>query len=243
MYIHIARRGLKRHLTAAHKNKIKERRPCFASVCVITAGSIKMAQYCSSSILYLQQSKAAMKLHLKQSAIKFFFASIAATCIQTNSYAVDSASFEVATGNKTQMVRIGTQWNWADKWWQSNNSHIGGYWDLTLAQWRGTRYQNRPDTTQNITDIGITPIFRFQRDNKTGPYAEAGIGAHLLSHTYDNNGRALSTAFQFGDHIGIGYVFFNKLDLGLKIQHFSNGGIKHPNNGVNFAVLSAKMAF
>lgn len=184
-----------------------------------------------------------MTLHLKQSIIKALFASIAAIGIQASSYAVDSASFEAATGNKTQMVRFGAQWKWANKWLQSNDTHVGGYWDLTLAQWRGTQYQNRPDTTQNITDIGITPVFRFQRDSKTGFYAEAAVGAHLLSEVYDNNGRTFSTAFQFGDHIGIGYVFSNKLDLSLKMQHFSNGAIKKPNPGVNFAVLGAKLVF
>ncbi|MEO8170928.1 MAG: acyloxyacyl hydrolase [Oxalobacteraceae bacterium] len=184
-----------------------------------------------------------MNLQLKQCTIKVFCVSIAIFGIQSSSYAVDSASFEAASGNKTQMVRIGAQWDWANKWWQSNNTHIGGYWDLTLAQWRGTQYRNRPDTTQDITVIGITPVFRFLHDSKTGSYAEAGIGAHLLSNVYDNNGRKLSTAAQFGTHIGIGYIFANNLDLGLKIQHFSNGGIKQPNNGVNFAALSAKLLF
>lgn len=184
-----------------------------------------------------------MTLKFNRYTLKVFFASIAIISIQSNSYAADSVSFEAATGNKTQMVRLGAQWDWNDKWWQSNNTHIGGYWDLTLAQWRGTQYQNRPDATQNITDIGITPVFRFKRDSKTGPYAEAGIGAHLMSQVYDNNGRIFSTAFQFGDHIGIGYVFSNNLDIGLKIQHFSNGSIKQPNPGVNFAVLSAKLIF
>ena len=184
-----------------------------------------------------------MTSHFKQPLAKFLFASIAFIGMQTNSHAIDSASLEAATGNKTQMVRIGAQWNWEDKWWQSNDTHIGGYWDLTLAQWRGTRYRNQPDATQNITDIGISPVLRFQKDSKTGPYAEAGIGAHLLSHVYDNNNHTLSTAFQFGSHLGLGYVFSNKIDLGLKIQHFSNGGIKQPNSGVNFAVLSAKWIF
>ncbi|MDP3842842.1 MAG: acyloxyacyl hydrolase [Oxalobacteraceae bacterium] len=184
-----------------------------------------------------------MTLQFKRYTLKVVFASIAIIGIQGNSYAVDSASFEAATGNKTQMVRLGAQWDWSNKWWQSNNTHIGGYWDLTLAQWRGTQYQNRPHVTQDITDIGITPVFRFQQDSRTGPYAEAGVGAHLMSQVYDNNGRTLSTAFQFGNHIGIGYVFANNLDIGLKIQHFSNGGIKHPNNGVNFAALSAKLIF
>jgi len=59
----------------------------------------------------------------------------------------------------------------------------------------------------------------------------------LLSELYDNNDRKLSTAFQFGDHVGIGYVFQNNLDLGLKVQHFSNGSIKQPNQGINFGVV------
>jgi len=156
--------------------------------------------------------------------------------LHCGSYAADSASVEFGTGNKTQMARLGLQWNWENQWWKSNGTHIGGYWDLSLAQWRGTRFQNS-DNTQNITSIGITPVFRFQSDTLKGFYGEAGIGAHYLSDLYNNNGRQLSTRFEFGDHLGIGYVFQNKADLGLKIQHFSNGGIKHPNNGVNFAVI------
>lgn len=184
-----------------------------------------------------------MTIYSKRLITQALLASVALVGLQTHSYAVDSASLEFATGNKTQMVRIGTQWDWNNAWWQSNNMHIGGYWDLTLAQWRGTRYQGRSDATQNITDIGITPVFRLQQDSKTGLYAEAGVGAHLLSHAYNNNNRSLSTAFQFGSQLGVGYIFSNKLDIGLKVQHFSNAGIKHPNNGVNFAVLSAKLVF
>lgn len=158
-------------------------------------------------------------------------------------YAVDSASVEFGTGNKTQMARLGLQWQWAQQWWQSNGTHVGGYWDLTIAQWRGTRYQNQPDNSQNITSIGITPVFRFQSNTRKGFYAEAGIGAHLLSELYNNNGRQLSTSFEFGDHVAAGYVFRNDIDLGLKLQHFSNGGIKHPNNGVNFAVIRLSHPF
>lgn len=152
-------------------------------------------------------------------------------------YAVDSASFEFAAGAQTKMARAGVQWKWDRQWVRSNGTHIGGYWDLSLAQWRGERFRNIPGNTQNIASIGITPVFRFQNDSLKGWYAEAGIGAHLLSKLYDNNDRQLSTRFQFGDHIGIGYVFPNDADIGLKIQHFSNGGIKQPNDGVDFAVI------
>ena len=164
-------------------------------------------------------------------------------CMYAYGFAADSISFEVGTGDRTQMARVGAQWNWKKEWWKSNGTHIGGYWDLTLAQWRANKFQNVPGRTQNITDIGITPVFRFEKDSRKGLYMEAGIGAHYLSKHYDNDGGQLSTKFEFGDHIGAGYVFNNNVDLGIKIQHFSNGGIKKPNSGVNFAVIGLKYQF
>ena len=159
------------------------------------------------------------------------------------SAAADSFSVEFGAGDKTKMVRLGAQWKWDSVWWRSNGTHIGGYWDLTVAHWRGNRFRNIPGNTQNITAIGMTPVFRFQNDSLKGFYAEAGIGAHLLSELYDNNDKQLSTRFQFGDHIGVGYVFANNADLSLKIQHFSNGSIKKPNDGVNFAAVRVSFPF
>jgi lipid A 3-O-deacylase len=167
----------------------------------------------------------------------------ASSSIAADSYAPDSYSAEYAAGNRTQAARVGAQWKWQRSWWNSNGTHIGGYWDADIARWHGTRNQNIPDKVQNLWEIGVTPVFRFERDTGLGPYAEAGIGAHLLSANYNNNGRQLSTHFEFGDHIGVGYVFSNRLDLGLRIQHFSNGGIEQPNSGVNFATVRASYAF
>ncbi|NML61356.1 acyloxyacyl hydrolase [Massilia sp. RP-1-19] len=155
----------------------------------------------------------------------------------------DSASLEFGTTSKARMVRLGAQSQWDKRWFVSNGTHLSGYWDLSLAQWRGTAYRNVPGENQNITNLGFTPVFRFQADNKLGWYAEGGIGLNLLSKRYDNDGSELSTHFQFGDHVGAGYVFANRWDLGLKVQHFSNGGYKKPNDGVNFLVLKAARAF
>lgn len=163
--------------------------------------------------------------------------------LQANSHAVDSASLEFASGNKTKMLRVGTQWVWNEKWWQSNDTHIGGYWDLTLAQWREQNDKGSTDGHRNLVSVGITPVFRFQHNSKIGLYTEAGIGLHLLSDTYRNNDRVLSGNVQFGSHIGIGYVFKNNVDISFKFQHFSNAGLKQPNDGVNFAVLRISHAF
>jgi len=64
---------------------------------------------------------------------------------------------------------------------------------------------------------------------------------HMLSKLYNNSDNRLGTHFQFGDHIGMGYVFDNKWEAGVKLQHFSNGGYKKPNSGVNY--LELKVAY
>lgn len=182
-------------------------------------------------------------MHNKQISATALLVGALAGGWHVNSFAVDSASLEFATGNKSKIVRAGLQWDWASKWFESNGTNLGGYWDLTAAQVRENRYQSISGNSRNIYDIGITPVFRFQSDSKMGPYAEAGIGAHYFSDLYDNNSRRWSTRFEFGDHLGIGYVFASKWDVGLKVQHFSNGGIKKPNSGANFAVLKVGYRF
>ncbi len=158
-------------------------------------------------------------------------------------HAIDSASVEVGAGAKTQLLRVALQSNWQAKWFDSNGSALSGYWDTDIASLRGNQYRNVKGAHQSVTDVGFTPVFRWQQNSKQGFYAEGGIGVHFLSGLWDNDGNQLSTHFQFGDHVGVGYVFANKLDLGLKLQHFSNGGYKKPNTGINYVVVKAGMAF
>jgi hypothetical protein len=155
---------------------------------------------------------------------------------------LDSASLELGAGSQVQMLRFGVQKDWNVNWLASNGRHLGGYWDGNIAYWRGTDFKST-NRNQNLAVIGITPVFRYQNDNKLGWYGEAGIGASLFSELYDNSGNRLSTAYEFADHIGVGYVLDNKWDISARIQHYSNGGIKHPNSGVNWAVLRVARPF
>lgn len=156
---------------------------------------------------------------------------------------VDSLALEAGTGAKVQMLRISAQQHWDAAWLESHGTHLSGYWDLNLAQWRGNAYRNVPGQHQNITVINLTPVFRYEASNKLGWYAEGGIGVSLLSQLYNNDDNRLSTHFQFGDHLGAGYVFANKWELGAKIQHYSNGGYKKPNSGVNWFVVKLARPF
>jgi len=155
---------------------------------------------------------------------------------------VDGFSVEGGTGNSSQIARLAAQWDWNQAWLPWASRHVNGYWDVSVAQFRMNRYKNTNEE-KNLYDIGLTPVFRWEADNKRGLYLEGGVGVHLMSHLYDNAGRRFSTAFEFGDHLGAGYVFNNGLDLGVRLQHFSNGGIKSPNSGANFAVARVAYRF
>ncbi len=169
----------------------------------------------------------------------FMTLSLAPAC----ALAVDGASLDFGDGVDVAMIRLGVQSNWDKRWFDSNGTHVSGYWEATLAQWRGTAYQGIDGRHQNLTDIGLTPVFRLHANDGKGWYLEGGIGLHYLSTLYDNDHHKLSTRYQFGDQIGVGYVFHNGWETGLSISHVSNGGIKKPNSGVNFLLLRAKKSF
>lgn len=155
----------------------------------------------------------------------------------------DSASVEIGGGDKVQMVRLAGQSDWNKRWLPAMGHHLSGYWDFNIAAWRGTAYHNVRGDHKNYAVIGITPVFRYESDDKLGLYGEAGIGASLFSSVYKNSDKRLSTAYEFADHLGVGYALQNGWDLSARLQHYSNGGIKHPNSGVNWIVLKAAYRF
>lgn len=146
--------------------------------------------------------------------------------------ALDGVSVESGKNGSYEMLRLGAQWQWQQRWFDTGGRHIGGYWDLAAGLWRGEVPAGEND---GITDIGFTPTLRWQAADLLGFYAEAGIGAHYLSRT-SIGGRRFSTRFQFGDHLGFGYRFGAKgaYDLSYRFQHLSNADIKKPNAGIDF---------
>jgi hypothetical protein len=151
----------------------------------------------------------------------------------------DSASVEAGGGEHVQVLRLAAQKDWNKNWFPTSGYHLSGYWDANLAYWRANQWLNVPDNRKNLAVVGLTPVFRWEADDKLGLYAEAGIGVSLFSSVYRNTHREMSTAFEFADHVGVGYVFANKWEIGARVQHYSNGGIKRPNGGVNLFLLKA----
>jgi lipid A 3-O-deacylase len=157
------------------------------------------------------------------------------------SRAIDGLAVVAGEGRNSSMMRIGAQWQWSPRWWEGEHAHLGGFWDLGVAQWRRDQWSGRHDS---LTEIGLTPVFRLQANDLQGAYVEGGIGIHLLSQTRLGNKR-YSTAFQFGEHLGFGYRFGARgaLDLGYRYQHISNADIKTPNSGADFHQLRLQYWF
>ncbi|MDD5330774.1 MAG: acyloxyacyl hydrolase [Sulfuricella sp.] len=147
-------------------------------------------------------------------------------------HALDGAYLLLGRGDETDMVRAGLVWNWQKTWRVSDDWRLTGDWDVSLGYWR---MRDGANNGQDIGDIGVTPVFRLQRNAANGiaRYVEGAIGIHLLSHTYDGR---LGSCFEFGDQVGVGARFGAKqeYDVAYVLQHVSNGGIKQPNHGINF---------
>ncbi len=147
---------------------------------------------------------------------------------------------------EADIYRIGLQNRWARTWFNGGAWNVGGYWDAELA------YIDADDTVSgendDLFDLSLTPVFRLQRDTAlssgVSPFADAGIGAHLLSETSLGD-KGYSTAFQFGSLVGFGLGFgkHGQYELGYRFQHISNAGFKKPNDGLNLHMLRFGYAF
>ena len=155
--------------------------------------------------------------------------------------AVDGIAVEAGNGDGADMGRVALQWDWKSRWFEGKSWHLGGYWDLGVGYWQR---DVQPGQNGDITEIGLTPVFRLQPNDLTGPYAELAVGIHFLSRTSLGDKR-FSTAFQFGDHVGLGYRFGAKgaFDIEYRFQHLSNASIKRPNNGINFNQIRLQYHF
>ena len=129
------------------------------------------------------------------------------------SHATDALALEV--GRDREPRALGRKWQ------------LTGYWEFSAALW--------DNAVESTADLGITPVFRFERGSF---HVEAAIGLHFVQ-THISASRVFSTALQFGDHVGVGWRS-GHWEFATRLQHISNGGLDHPNPGINFVLVRAQ---
>lgn len=111
------------------------------------------------------------------------------------------------------------------------------HWDIWASHWQSRRGEG---TGGGLTQAGATAVWRFlPLPARPDWFVDLGLGGSLVDRLYAHSGDRFSTAFQFTEVVGLGYRFGpgGAYEVSLRAQHFSNGGIKKPNPGVNFVRL------
>lgn len=118
--------------------------------------------------------------------------------------------------------------DWQRVWSLSDGMDLSGYWEAGIERWKEDR--------DSLYAASFMPVFRIKGriNGRKGIYlfVDGAIGLYLLSESTLGDKR-FSTAFQFGDHLGMGLIV-GSLEMGYRFEHLSNGGINSPNPGINF---------
>ncbi|MGH8751665.1 MAG: acyloxyacyl hydrolase [Burkholderiales bacterium] len=176
--------------------------------------------------------------------MKKLFAVLFLAGVSFNAGAIDSVSVEGGHGQGVDVARIGLQWDWHQHWLAAGGWHLDGYWDASAGVLHG---RSGSSVNNDVGDFSFTPTIRYQKTDLSGlaPYVEFGAGAHLWTQTTITASKRSGTAFQFGEHVGVGLRFgaHGIYDLGFRFQHLSNAGIKDPNPGINLYLARFQVHF
>ena len=162
----------------------------------------------------------------------------AAAALALGSLSAQAVDFTAAigqSGDSNMVYRLGAQWNWDTSWWQSSVGRLTGYWDAGYTYWDG-------DETSGNHSLSFSPVFVYEfAGESVQPYIEAGIGVAAFTSTEleDND---LGSSFQFEDRLGAGLRFSGQ-EIGIRALHYSNAGIKQPNDGVEAYTLHYRTSF
>ena len=153
------------------------------------------------------------------------------------SFAPTSVFVQAGTTGNTRSLTAGVTRDWARQW-RLGGGRVTGYWEASVSEWSYLAVEAR--RTAWLGQVGLVPVFRYRPNGGASPwYFEAGVGLTLTTSLYETDRKRFSTSFNFGDHLAVGRNFGQRSEheLSLRLQHFSNGGIKHPNPGEDFIQL------
>jgi hypothetical protein len=129
---------------------------------------------------------------------------------------------------------LGASWDW--NWRQQLRfGMLTGYVEAAGGRWN----TGKPGAAWT-TQVSATPVFRWHAPGRAARwFGEIGVGGNLILPLFRSGSKRFSTEFNFGDHFAIGRDFGDRAQhaLALRLEHFSNAGINHPNPGENFLQL------
>lgn len=139
--------------------------------------------------------------------------------------------------NDSYTASIGVTLPWRQWTYAFASGQVTGHWDLFASHW-SSRMAN--DERQRSYVFGVLPTLRWRGDQGQSPwFAQVGTGLSLGTELYQSGDKRFSTRYNFATHLAVGTNFGDRREheLMLRLEHYSNAGIKRPNPGENFLQL------
>jgi lipid A 3-O-deacylase len=187
-----------------------------------------------------------MKSHPKNKVVAGALITLAMACVLPAAQAQQSGTQPGSHGGISVQVGLGQKYNrstlnyeMAPVW----TTDFGGSWGhLDLTPEFGASYwsAHSGEHPSSVWQLSAIPMFRWWLGERF--FLEGGVGPTVFSHTKFAD-KTISTAFQFGDHIGFGFQLTQNSRVSLRYSHFSNASIKTPNPGLDVTQLTYTYLF
>lgn len=131
------------------------------------------------------------------------------------------------TSHGEATANVSLAFDWDRRWFESETGYLTGYWNIAYTWWEAGRFGSDEHS------FSVSPVFVY-RFNAEGwrPFVEAGIGAAYFSDTRVGD-RRLGSRAHFEDRFAVGLQISERDALRLRVIHYSNAGLKDPNDGIN----------
>jgi len=144
---------------------------------------------------------------------------------------------QVGSAHGTRALTAGLTWDLPYRW-QLGPGELNSYLEVSYAYWQ-IQSADRAGLS-HLSQFALVPVLRYRPADGASPwFLETGVGVTATSSVYRTRQKSFSTTFNFSTHLAIGRSFGaqHQHEIALRLEHFSNAGIKHPNPGENFVQL------
>jgi lipid A 3-O-deacylase len=149
-----------------------------------------------------------------------------------------SAAFvQSGSAQGTRALTVGLSWDLPYRW-RLGPGELSSYLEASYAYWQ-IQSADRAGLS-HLSQFALIPVLRYRPADGASPwFFEAGLGLTATSSVYRTRQKSFSTSFNFGTHLAVGRSFGERRqhEIALRLEHFSNAGIKHPNPGENFVQI------
>lgn len=148
------------------------------------------------------------------------------SCIVLGAQASEISGAIGATSQGGVTARAGLGFDWDKSWLQTSTGKLTGYWDLGYTYWGAGKEAGGRHS------LSFAPVFVYEfGESNIKPFIEAGVGVAMFSGTTAGD-QKFGSAFNFEDRLGLGLKIGGYQRVGVRVIHYSNAGIKQPNDGI-----------